>query len=265
MPKLRAGERPIENLTPDSILALHAAGYRVVTDRLGTGTVLDLGCGLGLGSAGLLGPDRSVIGADYSIEALVQAGKRFHQLPLHLACMDATRLSLSSGSVDWICSSHLIEHFEDPASHSVEVSRVLASTGTAFFLTPNAPADFENPFHVHLFEALDLEQLLSRHFGRVWVGGLDGSERVKEDFRARRRRAQRVLALDPLALRKRIPRSWYVRAYTTLLPIAYRILSRRDTGGATGLSADDFFVSDAIDDSTPVLLAIAEEPCRRPR
>ena len=45
------GERPIEGQTPDSLLALHAAGYREVIERLGSGRLLDLGCGLGDGSA----------------------------------------------------------------------------------------------------------------------------------------------------------------------------------------------------------------------
>ena len=35
------GERPTEGSTPDSLLALHAAGYREVRARLGPGRVLD--------------------------------------------------------------------------------------------------------------------------------------------------------------------------------------------------------------------------------
>src|SRR5690606_5655684 len=45
------GERPIEGQTPDSLLALHAAGYREVRSRVGSGRMLDLGCGLGDGTA----------------------------------------------------------------------------------------------------------------------------------------------------------------------------------------------------------------------
>ena len=37
----------------------------------------------------------------------------------------------------------------------------LRTDGTAFVITPNAPADFENPFHVYLFEAEHLVSLLS--------------------------------------------------------------------------------------------------------
>ena len=45
------GERPMEGRTPDSLLALHEAGYREVAALLGTGTVLDVGCGVEIGRA----------------------------------------------------------------------------------------------------------------------------------------------------------------------------------------------------------------------
>ena len=48
------GERPIEGKTPSGLLALHAAGYREVVNRLGDGRLLDLGCGLGDGTANFI-------------------------------------------------------------------------------------------------------------------------------------------------------------------------------------------------------------------
>ena len=60
------GERPEEGVTPDSLLALHAAGYQAVIDRLGPGRLLDVGCGQGFESVRLAAPDRTVLGVDYS-------------------------------------------------------------------------------------------------------------------------------------------------------------------------------------------------------
>ena len=54
------GERPVEGTTPDSVLALHDAGYREVIARLGAGLVLDVGCGLGAETARLAGDNRCV-------------------------------------------------------------------------------------------------------------------------------------------------------------------------------------------------------------
>jgi SAM-dependent methyltransferase len=233
-----------------------------VRSRLGRGVVLDVGCGLGFESAGFLGPGRVVVGLDYDPETTETARRDFGGEGLRVACMDATRLGLRRGGADFACSSHLIEHFWDPAEHVTEVSRTLNDGGTAFFLTPNRPADFENPFHLVLFERDDLAELLTAHFGEVWVGGLDATPQVKADLAARRAKAERLLRLDVLDLRHRLPRSWYVTAYTRLLPIAYRLLARGDSGGSTGISADDFFVTEDVDVTTPVLFAIGRKPRR---
>ena len=60
--------------------------------------------------------------------------------------------------------------------------------------------------------------MLERHFDDVWLGGVDAVPHVKADFTARRVKANKVLALDVLDLRHRIPRSWYVGSYTRVLP-----------------------------------------------
>jgi SAM-dependent methyltransferase len=254
------GERPIEGVTPDSLLALHDAGYKAVLDRLGDGKLLDLGCGQGFESVRLIGPRRNVVGVDYSAEALDDASRLHTGAGLQFARTDALRLCIADASFDYACSSHLIEHFERPEGHVSEMARVLKPDGQALILTPNAPADFENPFHVHPFDAAELTSLLGRYFSDVWVGALDATPEVKDDFRSRRERASKVLRLDFLDLRHRIPRSWYVAGYTKVLPIAYRVMAKRDTGGSTGITADDYFVTDEIDESTLVLFAIASSP-----
>jgi hypothetical protein len=139
---------------------------------------------------------------------------------------------------------------------------VLRDDGLACVLTPNKPADFENPFHLHLFGRDELRAMLERHFGDVWLGGVDAAPHVKADFEARRIRAGKVLRLDAFDLRHRLPYSWYVWAYTRLLPVAYKLVARQDTGGATGITADDWFVTDDSDDTTLVLFAVARRPRR---
>ena len=188
----------MEGVTPDSLLALHAAGYRTVIERLGAGTVLDVGCGQGFESARFLAADRSVVGIDYNADAVAFARSRWAGDGLSVGQMNALSLGLAGGSFRWACSSHLIEHFHDPESHVRELARVLADDGTAFFLTPNAPADFENPFHIHLFEPDELRAVLERHFHSVTVQGLDPIPAVKADFTARRVKANKVLRLDVL-------------------------------------------------------------------
>jgi SAM-dependent methyltransferase len=247
-------------VTPDSLLALHEAGYRAVLDRIGDGRILDVGCGQGFESARFLAPDRQVFGADYSSEAVSAAASRYGDVGLRVAQMNALDLGFAGESFNGACSSHLIEHFTDPEPHVAELARVIRSDGVVCILTPNKPADFENPFHLHLFEREELREMLERHFSEVWLGGVDAAPHVKGDLAARRIKANRLLALDVLDIRHRIPHSWYVWSYTRLLPLAYRLLAREDAGGATGITADDWFVTEDLDDTTLVLFAVASSP-----
>ena len=263
------GERPIEGKTPSSLLALHAAGYDAVIERLGSGRVLDLGCGLGDESARLGGPGRSVIGIDYDPVTAAEAARTHPGLTT--TCADGAVLPLRSDAFDVVCSSHLIEHFIEPEHHVGEISRVLTTDGSAFFLTPNKPADFENPYHVHLFDPDDLARMLGRHFDDVTVFGLDGDAAVKADFERRRRLARRLLAIDVFGLRHRLPRAAYVGLHAMARRLVYPVLAtvarvRRGKGVPEPvITAAQFALTSAIDETTLVLFAVARQPRRRAR
>lgn len=256
------GERPMKGQTPDSLLALHAAGYREVLDRVGKGRMLDLGCGLADGTVTFAAPDRMLIGVDYDQETAAAAVALHPDVDLNTVCSDGAKLPLRTGAFDDICSSHLIEHFVDPEFHVSEVARVLDEEGRAFFLTPNKPADFENPYHVYLFDPEDLESMLGRHFSSVKVLGLDATDSVKADFEKRRNMANKLLKLDPLGLRHKLPRKAFVWLHATGRRIAYRFTNTEQVGGTSGITADEFFTTESIDPSTLVLLAVAENPIR---
>lgn len=254
------GERPMQGATPDSLLAFHDAGYREVRTRLGTGSVLDVGCGVGDETAKLAGDARFVVGVDYSSETAIDAGHEFAPQGLRFAGMDGQRLGFRNGSFDFVCSSHIIEHFTAPEAHVAELARVLAADGTAFVITPNRPADFENPFHVYLFEAPELGSLLKLFFHDVQVLGLEGDDALRADFDQRRRSGEKILKFDPLRLRHRVPRSWYVWGYEHALPVVYKLLGSQTTGIGSGLDASHFSITETITSTTPGLFAIARNP-----
>ncbi|MCB1258117.1 MAG: class I SAM-dependent methyltransferase [Microthrixaceae bacterium] len=256
------GERPMQGQTPDSLLALHAAGYREVLDRVGTGRMLDLGCGLADGTITFASPDRMLVGVDYDQPTAANAVAMHPGVDLTTVCSDGAKLPIKTGSFDDVCSSHLIEHFVDPEFHVSEVARVLDDQGRAFFLTPNKPADFENPFHVYLFEPDDLRAMLGRHFDSVEVLGLDATPIVKADFEKRRNMANKLLKLDPFGLRHKLPRKAFVWLHETGRRVAYRFTNTEQVGGTSGITADDFFTTPEIDPSTLVLLAVATRPKR---
>jgi len=257
----------MEGATPDSLLSLHAAGYREVVARLGSGAVLDVGCGVGDKTARLAGDNRWVVGVDYDATTAVAAGAEWaaggrRGAKLLFAGMDGARLGVRDASVDWVCSSHIIEHFTMPERHVAELARVLADDGTAFVLTPNRPADFENPFHVYLFEALELASMLRLFFTDVEIRGLEGDAELHADFAARRRSGERILKLDFLELRHRIPRRWYVWGYERALPVVYKLLGDSTSGVGSELDHSHLFLTDDITPTTPVLFAVARHPRR---
>jgi SAM-dependent methyltransferase len=254
------GERPIEGQTPDSLLALHAAGYREVLARIGGGRFLDVGCGLGDGTSTFLGAERTVTGIDYDPATAAAAVAARGPAGLRAACMDGAKLGLKGETFDWVCSSHLIEHFVAPEGHVAEISRVLAPDGAAFFITPNAPADFENPYHVHLFEPEQLRAMLGRHFDEVEVLGLDGNAEVKADFERRRKTANRLLALDVFDLRHKLPEKWFVALHANARRITYKLMGDKWSGGNTGIDDSAFAITEGIDRSTLVLFAVARKP-----
>jgi hypothetical protein len=97
------GERPLEGITPDALLALHAAGYRAVRERLGPGRMFDVGCGQGFESAQFAAADRTRGRGRLQPGGAVDATRRYGPAGLRVAQCDARRLSLgtapSTGSV----------------------------------------------------------------------------------------------------------------------------------------------------------------------
>ena len=75
----------------------------------------------------------------------------------------------------------------------------LRADGTAFVITPNAPADFENPFHVYPFEpdAPRVAALAVLRRGHVPTAS-KATTCCKADFATRRASGERLLRLDVL-------------------------------------------------------------------
>jgi SAM-dependent methyltransferase len=254
------GERPMQGQTPDSLLALHTAGYREVRARIHGGRFLDVGCGLGDESVGFAAPERELVGVDYDADTAAAAVRVHGDRGMRAICADGSLLGLRGDTFDHVCSSHLIEHFVEPEYHVAEVARVLAPGGSAFFITPNAPADFENPYHVYLFDPDDLRAMLGRHFRTVELHGLDATPVVKADFEKRRAMANKLLRLDPMGLRHKLPREAFVWMHAAGRRVAYRFTNTEQVGGQSGITDDEFFLTDRIDDTTLVLFAVCSDP-----
>ncbi len=235
-------------------LARHEAAYEIAKARLGAGRVLDLGCGSGYGAAGLAASGARVVALDRvpPDPASRRAGARFVRA-------DLAALPLVPRAFELVASFQVIEHLVDPGPYLDGIARCLAPGGTVILTTPNLPrSDGVNPYHVHEYTAEELEGLLRTRFDEVEMHGIGASEPVRLYLEARSRRIRRILRLDPLRLRDRLPRALVERLFAL-----FAILVRRQTGASEGVPDATWrdFPLAAADEHCLDLLAF----CRGPR
>jgi GT2 family glycosyltransferase/SAM-dependent methyltransferase len=213
----------------------HRAEYRLCATLLGPGRVLDLGCGTGH-SYELLAP-RETVGVDIDAAALADQARETH-------VADVRRLPFGARTFASVIAIQSIEHVPDARSMLAEVVRVLAPAGRAVFVTPNRltfgrPDEIIDPYHYVEYDAGELESLCRAYFGKVEVLALHASSRYMAIHDDERRELDRLLARDPLRLRRLIPRR-----------LAQRLYDRRLSGdrvnprpGAVDIGPEDFWLS----------------------
>ena len=179
----------------------HVAAYALAEPMLPKGRLLDLGCGVGHSYHLLTG--RETVGVDIDASALEGQDRETH-------VADMRSLPFADGEFSSVLSVQSLEHVPDPGRVVVEAARVVAADGVVIFVTPNRltlgrPDEIIDPYHHVEFDADELEALCARSFDSVEVLGLFGSARYMELFDEERRKLDRLLARDPLRLRRMVP------------------------------------------------------------
>jgi SAM-dependent methyltransferase len=234
----------------------HTANYLFAADSLAVtptpGRVLDLGCGSGH-AAHLFSPRWSV-GVDLDHAAL--AGQKRAGVQ-----SDIRRLPFCAGAFSAVVCLHAVEHVPDPERVVAECSRVVAPGGLVVMATPNRltfgrPDEVIDPYHFVEFSPDQLRSLCAARFPDVTLYGLVGSAQYMEFFQAERRKLDRLLGLDPLRLRRFVPRKLRQQLYDWRLTQE----RRRDASPVAGrITRDDFsWQQDDLDDALD-LIAV----CRR--
>ena len=214
----------------------HVAAYALADGFLPAGRLLDLGCGIGH-SYHLLAP-RETIGVDISPEAL-QGQER------ETVIADMRDLPFEDGYFASVLSVQSLEHVPDPERAVAEVARVLRPGGTAMFVTPNRltlgrPDEIIDPYHFREFDHAELASLCEEHFGGVRMLGLFGSARYMEIVTEERAKLDRLLAKDPLRLRRLVP----IRAKQWLYDVMLTRVRNKPDPRAEAIEIGDFELRD---------------------
>jgi SAM-dependent methyltransferase len=240
-------------------LARHRAAYTFSDQQLqGGGPTLDLGCGTGYGAAELANRGHRVIGMDR-----VAPAPRARGTGARFVRGDLEQLPCAAQRFAAVTSFQVIEHLADPRRYLAEIARVLRPDGLLLLSTPNRlQSDGENPYHLHEYEPQELAALLADHFESVEMQAVHAVGVAARYHADRLRRIRLVTRLDPLRLRRRLPRA-LVEWLFARLSIVVRLAARRS--GTTHQVRDEHYRIDAADDACLDLLAVCRIPKFRDR
>ncbi len=233
----------------------HHAAYAFARARAAGRQVLDFGCGSGYGAAELAEVARSVVGVDRFIPAPSDRRRSVSYVQA-----DLERAPLSSSHFDLVVSFQVIEHLVDPDRYLGAIAGSLKPEGQALISTPNLlQSDCENPFHVHEYAPGELADCLREYFDEVEMLGVGTSSAVGVYYRERLERIRRIVRLDPLRLRRRLPSALIDWLFANLAVVVRRGI--QSGSGMPTATINDFPIA-PVDDACLDLLAVCSSPRR---
>ena len=174
-------------------------------------TVLDLGCGTGLGTALLAEHAEQVVGLDVDEARLTFAVDRCRDLNCELALYNGQRIPHQDNTFQVITCVHVIEHIRDPAASVREIARVLAPGGTFVCATPNRATRLPSgarPFnrdHHTEYDADGFRDLLRECFEEVEVLAVYGSPEIRRIEKKRVRTLRGIARWDLFGIDRIFP------------------------------------------------------------
>jgi len=241
----------------------HMALYAFVASRVAGKRVLDLGCGEGYGTESLSQVAQFVVAADYSLDAVTHARKKYARANTAFVVCDAQHLPFADSCFQAITTFEVIEHIPDVRGYLEQIKRVCVKPGTIFVSTPNKLLrllPFQKPwnrFHLREYDARGLMQAMSRVFQRVTMLGVTAIPQVLE-IEKRRVKQNPLIAYPRMLAHIVLPSRIYDRL-RAIRPGTKEPVSQKTSSQDVGqYSINDFMVSEKNLSECINLVAIVE-------
>jgi SAM-dependent methyltransferase len=165
------GERVIPGQVDPDLWAEHVSRYAFAARFAPGALALDIGCGVGYGTAELASRARFAIGIDSALQPIVHARSAYALQNANFIPASATALPFRDESFELVTAFEVIEHLKDWRVLLSEARRVLHSDGVFLVSTPNKGyytdsrgASGPNPFHTHEFAFDEFRNALTEFF-----------------------------------------------------------------------------------------------------
>ncbi len=160
----------------------HLVVYEFAESMASNLRVLDLGCGVGYGSAVLIKRAKQVVSLDIDWRSLLTSPHLKHSANRLTA--DSVHLPFTTHSFDLVVSFQVIEHIQADLEYLYEIKRILKPQGRFIVSTPNRLLrlfPFQppfNPYHVREYTSRSLKKVLTQLFSNVEVLGLKSTAEI---------------------------------------------------------------------------------------
>ena len=172
-------------------------------------TVLEIGCGEGLGAYEMSKIAKSVVAIDKD-EGTIRKNKKTYVSENLSFLAGPFEETVIEGKFDVILVFQFIEHVKNIDLVLEKIINHSKKGSLAIFSTPSKTRSSfaENPYHFREYNSKELLKILSKYFGKVKIYGLFGDDHVEEYEGLRKKQVMRILNLDKLRLRRLLPRAF---------------------------------------------------------
>lgn len=222
------------------------------------GNLLDIGCGEGRGIDYLMKNASSYSAIDKIQIVLDRLKQKYPQSTFYQGNIPPFPIK-EDGQFDTVVSFQVIEHIEEDEAYVKEIVRMLKPGGKAIISTPNIKMSLtRNPWHIREYTVQEFKNLFAKHFSKVEVKGVYGSDKVNQYFEQNKKSVEKITRWDIFNLQYKLPRTWLQVPYDILNRMNRNKLQTTNDELVKSITIDDFELRDA-DDACYDLFIIAEK------